>query len=110
MLLPHETALVEPFLDRIDALVVTGGAFDIDPALFGATSRHATVTLKADRTAFELGVTRGALARDMPVLGICRGQQPLHVALGGTPLHPSPDEVPGAPAPAPPHPRTAPGP
>src|SRR3546814_4054681 len=109
MLLPHETALVEPFLDRIDALVVTGGAFDIDPALFGATSRHATVTLKADRTAFELGVTRGALARDMPVLGICGGQQLLHVALGGTLIQHIPDEVPGALAHEQPNPRTEPG-
>src|SRR3546814_6305539 len=84
MLLPHEVELVEPYLDGIDALVVTGGAFDIDPALFGAATRRATVTLKADRPAFELGGTRGALARDMPVLGICGGQHLLHVALGRT--------------------------
>ncbi len=33
--LPHEPALAADYLDRIDALVVTGGAFDVDPALFG---------------------------------------------------------------------------
>ncbi|MFN4090521.1 MAG: gamma-glutamyl-gamma-aminobutyrate hydrolase family protein [Alphaproteobacteria bacterium] len=109
MLLPHEVDLVEPFLDRIDALVVTGGAFDIDPALFGATTRHATVTLKERRTAFELGVTRGALERDMPILGICGGQQLLHVALGGTLIQHIPDEVPDALAHEQPNPRTEPG-
>ena len=109
MLLPHEVDLVDAFLDRIDALVVTGGAFDVDPALFGATSRHATVTLKENRTAFELGVTRGALARDMPILGICGGQQLLHVALGGTLIQHIPDEVPGALAHEQPNPRTEPG-
>lgn len=109
MLLPHEPALVEPYLDRIDALVVTGGAFDIDPALFGATVRHATVTLKEERTAFELGVTRGALARDMPILGICGGQQLLHVALGGTLIQHIPDEVPDALPHEQPNPRTEPG-
>src|SRR3546814_12212852 len=76
MLLPHETALVEPFLDRIDALVVPGGAFDIDPALFGATSRPATVTLQADRPASPPSVTRGPPARDRPVLGLRRRPPP----------------------------------
>ena len=109
VLLPHETELVDAFLDRIDGLIVTGGAFDVDPALFGATSRHATVKTKDTRTAFELAVTRGALARDMPVLGICGGQQLLHVVLGGGLIQHIPDEVPGALAHEQPNPRTEPG-
>ena len=40
LLLPHEPAQVRQFLDTIDALIVTGGAFDVDPALFGAGARH----------------------------------------------------------------------
>ena len=91
--LPHEPELASQYLDRIDGLLVTGGAFDVDPALFGATSRHATVTLKSRRTAFELAMVRGALDRDMPVLGICGGQQLLNVALGGTLIQHIPDEV-----------------
>jgi putative glutamine amidotransferase len=91
--LPHEPELAPQYLDRIDGLLVTGGAFDVDPALFGATSRHATVTLKSRRTAFELAMVRGALDRDMPVLGICGGQQLLNVALGGTLIQHIPDEV-----------------
>jgi len=109
VLLPHETALVDRYLDRIDALIVTGGAFDVDPVLFGASARHPTVTLKADRTEFELAATRGALARDMPILGICGGQQLLHVALGGRLIQHIPDEVPGALAHEQPNPRTEPG-
>src|SRR5690606_17799736 len=42
------------------------------------------------------GVTRGALERDMPILGICGGQQLLNVALGGTLIQHIPDEVDGA--------------
>ncbi len=91
--LPHSVALAPDFLDRIDALVVTGGAFDIDPGLYGDGERHATVTLKEERTAAELALVRGALARDMPVLGICGGQQLLAVALGGTLLQHIPDSV-----------------
>ncbi|MBV8121358.1 MAG: gamma-glutamyl-gamma-aminobutyrate hydrolase family protein [Alphaproteobacteria bacterium] len=96
MLLPHEPDAAELYLERIDGLIVTGGGFDVDPALFGAKTRHPTVTTKDRRTAFELAVTRGALARDMPVLGICGGQQLLNVALGGTLIQHIPDEVPGA--------------
>ncbi len=94
--LPHDPALAAAYLDRIDALVVTGGAFDVDPALYGDSERHATVVLKETRTTSELALVRGALARDMPVLGICGGEQLLIVALGGSLMQHIPDSVPGA--------------
>ena len=94
--LPHDPGLADAYLDRIDALVVTGGAFDVDPCLYGDADRHATVTLKQGRTAAELALTNGALARDMPVLGICGGQQLLAVALGGSLIQHIPDAVPHA--------------
>ncbi|HST74161.1 MAG TPA: gamma-glutamyl-gamma-aminobutyrate hydrolase family protein [Acetobacteraceae bacterium] len=91
--LPHDASLAGDYLDRIDALVVTGGAFDVDPALYGGGARHATVTLKEGRTAAEMALVQGALARDLPVLGICGGQQLLAVALGGTLIQHIPDSV-----------------
>ena len=106
--LPHEPELAEAYLETIDALVVTGGAFDVDPGLFGDGSRHATVVTKDRRTAFELAVTRGAIGRDMPVLGICGGQQLLNVVLGGTLIQHIPDEVAGALAHEQPNPRDQP--
>ena len=84
--LPHHPELCDAYLDRIDALVVTGGGFDVDPALYGEGDRHDSVTLKPKRTEAELGLLRGALQRDMPALGICGGQQLMAVASGGT-LH-----------------------
>src|ERR1700709_2289797 len=66
--LTHHASLASDMLDRIDALVVTGGAFDVDPDLYGGGPRHETVVLKAGRTAAELALLRGALLRDMPVL------------------------------------------
>jgi putative glutamine amidotransferase len=109
ILLPHEPERAADYLALVDGLIVTGGAFDVDPALFGATSRHASVTTKDRRTAFELAVTRGAVEHDQPVLGICGGQQLLNVALGGTLIQHIPDEVPGALAHEQPNPRTEPG-
>jgi putative glutamine amidotransferase len=89
--LPHDASLAAAYLDRLDALVVTGGAFDVDPTLYGDGARHATVTLKENRTAAELALTSGALTRNMPVLGICGGEQLLAVALGGTLVQHIPD-------------------
>ena len=107
--LPHDPALAAEMLDRLDGLVVTGGAFDVDPALYGAADTHPTVTLKGRRTAAELALVQGALARDMPVLGICGGQQLLAVALGGTLIQHIPDAIPGALEHEQPNPRDQPG-
>jgi len=107
--LPHEPERAAEYLDRLDGVVVTGGAFDVDPALFGATDRHATVTTKDRRTAFELALTRAAHQRAMPLLGICGGQQLMNVALGGSLIQHIPDAVPGALAHEQPNPRDEPG-
>jgi putative glutamine amidotransferase len=109
ILLPHEPEQVEHYLRLVDGVIVTGGAFDVDPALFGATARHASVTTKDRRTAFELAMTRGILAADKPVLGICGGQQLLNVALGGTLIQHIPDEIDKALAHEQPNPRDQPG-
>ena len=109
MLLPHGAEQADEYLDRLDGVIVTGGAFDVDPALFGDTTRHPTVKTKERRTAFELALTRGALARDLPLLGICGGEQLLNIVLGGTLIQHVPDEVPAALAHEQPNPRTEPG-
>jgi len=107
--LPHAPELAEAYLDAIDGLVVTGGAFDLDPTLYGAAERHATVVTKDRRTAFELAVTEAALARDLPVFGICGGQQLLNVVLGGDLLQHIPDAIPDSLAHEQPNPRHEPG-
>lgn len=105
MALPHDTSLTAQILDTIDALVVTGGAFDVDPGLYGDGDRHETVILKQGRTAAELALLQGALERDMPILGICGGQQLLAVALGGSLIQHIPDSIEGALAHEQPNPR-----
>jgi putative glutamine amidotransferase len=106
--LPHEVERAETYLDALGGIIVTGGDFDVDPAIFGVGSRHATVKTKDRRTAFELALVKGALKRDKPVFGICGGQQLLHVVLGGRLIQHIPDAVAGALAHEQPNPRDEP--
>jgi putative glutamine amidotransferase len=87
MLAPDERLIEEPdeALGLVDGLMLAGGA-DIDPSSYGQPAHANTVETVPERDAFELVLTRAAIARDMPLLGICRGMQLLNVACGGT-LH-----------------------
>ncbi|WNG19157.1 gamma-glutamyl-gamma-aminobutyrate hydrolase family protein [Cystobacter fuscus] len=98
LVLPYsdDAACVESYLDRISGLMVTGGAFDIPPDAYGETAREGLGPMKPPRTAFETALMRGALKRNMPVLGICGGMQLLNVVLGGTLFQDIALEVPGA--------------
>jgi gamma-glutamyl-gamma-aminobutyrate hydrolase PuuD len=79
-------------LDRLDALVLAGGA-DVDPARYGADRSPRTGPAASDRDDAELALLTAALERDVPVLAVCRGSQVLNVALGGDLVQHLPDEV-----------------
>ena len=70
-------AAPERWLDRIDALLLSGGN-DIDPAMYGQRPHPETKDVRPERDRFEIVLTRAALRRGMPVLGICRGMQLLN--------------------------------
>lgn len=76
-------ALASEYLDRVEALVLSGGA-DIDPAHYGEDPHPMIGQLHPERDVFELALCREAIRRDMPTLAICRGHQLLNVASGGT--------------------------
>ncbi len=86
VLLPPDARLVEQpdeALELLDGLLLAGGA-DIDPASYGQAPHVETQDAVPERDAFEIALTRAAIERDLPLLGICRGMQLINVALGGT--------------------------
>jgi putative glutamine amidotransferase len=79
-------------LDMIDGLMLAGGN-DIDPSFYNGDRHPKTNGTVPERDRVEIALSRRAVERDLPVLGICRGMQLLDVALGGTLLQHLPDEV-----------------
>jgi gamma-glutamyl-gamma-aminobutyrate hydrolase PuuD len=85
LLPPQPAGRADEVLDRLDALVLTGGA-DVDPARYGEVPAARTSAPRTARDEWEMALARGALDRDIPLLAICRGLQVLNVVLGGS-LH-----------------------
>ena len=69
--------------ERLDGIVLPGGA-DVAPEAYGEEPIRDLNVVEAPRDRTELMLARWAFADDLPVLGICRGQQVLNVALSGS--------------------------
>ena len=80
VLIPSDDAGTD-VLDHLDGLVLCGGS-DLEPSYYGETP-HETVVTRPQRDAAEMLLLRGALERDLPVLGVCRGLQVMAAAYGG---------------------------
>ena len=81
VMLPPDPAVTEDpdlLLDRVDALLLAGGAD------YGAVP---------ERDDFEIALALRAMERDLPLLGVCRGMQLMNLARGGTLLEHVPDVV-----------------
>ena len=72
-----------PTLEGLDGVLFTGGG-DVDPAHYRDLRHPKTNEPDAARDAFELALAKQALARNTPLLAVCRGLQVINVAAGGT--------------------------
>jgi putative glutamine amidotransferase len=79
---PTEPDVLIATLERLDGIVFPGG-LDIDPSAYGQR-RHARTEVNEGLDAVELPAAHWAVHADVPVLGICRGQQLINVARGGS--------------------------
>jgi len=82
LLVPPSEEGVEETLDVLDGLLLSGGA-DLDPDSYGAEPHPATDATRPARDRAELALLEAAIARELPVLAVCRGSQILNVARGG---------------------------
>jgi len=96
-LLPSALPLedIPEVLSEFDGLFVSGGG-DIHPDFFGGEMHPSVAGVDRERDTFEITLCQQAVEMDMPVLGICRGQQVLNVAMGGDLVVDIPSMLPGA--------------
>ena len=92
--------VVEPgraaaMIGQLDALLISGGGFDIPPAFYGESPRPLLGPLCEERSSYERALALAAIDAGVPVLGVCGGMQLLNVALGGS-LYQDLSERPGA--------------
>ena len=92
LLVPPASDGLDETLDALDGIIFSGGS-DLDPDTYGADAHPETTGIVPERDRFELALLQAALARDMPVLAICRGSQVLNVARGGDLVQHLPDVV-----------------
>ncbi len=85
LLLPDPEDAENPngVLDLVDGLILTGGAGDVNPELYGEERHPETGPVQEERDAYELALARAAIERGVPTLGICRGMEVLNVVYGG---------------------------
>ncbi len=86
ILLPPEgsVSLVDWATEHCDGVVITGGAFDIDPKWYGEEQRGRLDSIDEGRTQLEMLLARKAIEHNLPLLGLCGGMQVLAVVAGGT--------------------------
>jgi gamma-glutamyl-gamma-aminobutyrate hydrolase PuuD len=92
LLVPPSEVGVEETLDALDGLIFSGGN-DLGADTYGADTHPETKGVSPERDRSELALLEAALARDMPVLAVCRGSQVLNVARGGDLVQHLPDVV-----------------
>jgi putative glutamine amidotransferase len=92
LLVPPSADGVEETLDALGGLLLSGGS-DLDPSIYDQEPHDETFGVHRDRDHAELALLQAALARDMPVLAICRGSQVLNVARDGDLVQHLPDVV-----------------
>ncbi|HAT54723.1 MAG TPA: gamma-glutamyl-gamma-aminobutyrate hydrolase [Lactobacillus sp.] len=78
-----DPADVPAYLDLFDGLLLLGG-FDVDPTLYGEEPDMLLGETYRKRDLFEIELVKQSIAAGKAILGICRGQQVVNVALGGT--------------------------
>lgn len=88
----RNSELADAYLDGMDALILPGGA-DASPFLYGENPLAVTVLAPGRKDDMDIALYRAARARNLPILGICRGMQIMNILEGGTLWQDLPSQV-----------------
>ncbi len=80
----YDNNSINSIIDVIDGLVITGGAFDVHPKYYSEKIKYTNINTKDSRTKFEINLCKLALKKNIPILGICGGQQLINIVYGGS--------------------------
>lgn len=89
-----DEAMVNSLLDRLDGVILAGGA-DVESTRYAAPPHPTSQSPRPDRDAWELALAQATSRRGVPTLGICRGMQVMAVAAGARLEQHVPDRVGG---------------
>jgi putative glutamine amidotransferase len=86
LLLPctEDVSIVGEVIGSLDGVVLTGGATNIQPHLYGEEPEPESGERDPGRDATAMALTHACLEQGVPLLGVCRGIQEMNVALGGS--------------------------
>lgn len=74
---------LQEIIQQMDGILLPGGG-DIEPSVYQGNGHPTVAGIDEDRDRVEFTVARTAVAKQKPLLAICRGLQVLNVALGGS--------------------------
>ena len=82
--LVYDINSINTIIEKLDGFIIKGGAFDINPSYFSEKKKFKTVITKEIRTEYEIKLCNKILKNNLPLLGICGGQQLINVIYGGS--------------------------
>jgi putative glutamine amidotransferase len=85
---------VAALIGTLDGVLLTGSPSNVEPHQYGGPPSREGTLHDAARDATTLPLIHAAIEAGLPLLALCRGNQELNVALGGT-LHQNVHELPG---------------
>lgn len=74
---------VDSVMDSLNGVLLIGG-YDVNPLIYGQEPHPKLGMVIDERDQSEILMAKKAFERKMPLLGICRGEQVMNVAFGGT--------------------------
>lgn len=82
IMIPYDLTSIKEYINIIDALVISGGDYDLSPTHYDDELKSQTRTLKENRVLFETSLINAAIKKRIPILGICAGMQLMAVKIG----------------------------